>query len=452
MARRAQADTRYLEQKNGQWRVTVAVPRHLQASLGTRLKRPLRTDSLAVANQLKWPIVAELRRMIEDAGRGKAKDPLVIEAAEFAALRANAYDEHALDNLDMGIEMKTEELRGDPVDTVEGPDGGPLYLYDPLRERRASQYLRIATGDAVPLALYHEDYLRLAKTKRRTKEDDRRALKFLEAWCSDKHIEPTLQAITPKLAARFIDDLPEVTGLHSDATLNKYHGRLSAYWKWLKKRHHVHENVWAGLRREVAHTPPDERERAFTEEEMRKLFAGPASPSLRDVMMIAALSGARLDAIVDLKVGPCREGVFRFKPQKKETDFRLVPVHTALSELVQRRVAGKADDEDLFPEWPAPKKAGSQRERSFKTSNAFTAYRRAVGVDDRVSGRRRGRVNFHSFRRWFITQAERAGQPQHIIEFVVGHKRKGMSLGGYSEGPTIEQQMRACVEAVQVPR
>ena len=50
MARPKHADTRYLELKNGKYRVTVAVPRALQGKLGTKLKRPLNTDSRATAN------------------------------------------------------------------------------------------------------------------------------------------------------------------------------------------------------------------------------------------------------------------------------------------------------------------------------------------------------------------------------------------------------------------
>jgi hypothetical protein len=42
MARPKHADNRYLELKNGKYRVTVAVPRALQGKLGTKLKRPLR--------------------------------------------------------------------------------------------------------------------------------------------------------------------------------------------------------------------------------------------------------------------------------------------------------------------------------------------------------------------------------------------------------------------------
>jgi integrase len=59
-------------------------------------------------------------------------------------------------------------------------------------------------------------------------------------------------------------------------------------------------------------------------------------------------------------------------------------------------------------------------------------------------------VDFHSFRRWFITKAEQAEQPVHFIEALVGHKRPGMTLGRYSAGPLMAQ-FRAVVEAVTLP-
>ena len=77
------ADTRYLELKNGKYRVTVAVPRALQGTLGTKLKRPLNTDSRATANTLKWAVVAELKAIIDRAGRGVPHgDHLTREALE----------------------------------------------------------------------------------------------------------------------------------------------------------------------------------------------------------------------------------------------------------------------------------------------------------------------------------------------------------------------------------
>mgnify|MGYP002781225369 FL=1 len=83
-------------------------------------------------------------------------------------------------------------------------------------------------------------------------------------------------------------------------------------------------------------------------------------------------------------------------------------------------------------------------------SKRFGYYRKRIGVEDRAEGKRRSLVNFHSWRRWFATKAEQAGQPMHIIDAVGGWVRPGMAAGRYSAGPSPEQR-RACVEAVRLP-
>ena len=57
---------------------------------------------------------------------------------------------------------------------------------------------------------------------------------------------------------------------------------------------------------------------------------------MHDLMMIAALTGARLEAIVDLRARDCEAGLFTFKPQKKEKSARGEPIHSALVDLVAR--------------------------------------------------------------------------------------------------------------------
>lgn len=99
------------------------------------------------------------------------------------------------------------------------------------------------------------------------------------------------------------------------------------------------------------------------------------------------------------------------------------------------------------PSLSCPPLSGS---RSFAASREFTEYRRAIGVDETVPGKRRSLVNFHSWRRYFVTKAEQAGQPEHLIATVVGHKRPGITLGRYSSGPLLEQ-LRVVVESVKLP-
>ena len=91
---------------------------------------------------------------------------------------------------------------------------------------------------------------------------------------------------------------------------------------------------------------------------------------------------------------------------------------------------------------------GWQWTNSGAASALFVLYRRKVLGPD-PPGRRRAVANFHSFRRWFISQAERAGIDERVISDVVGHARRSMT-GRYSAGSSMDQ-MRACVEAVKLP-
>lgn len=451
MARPSASDTRYLEQKDGKWRVVVSVPRSLHAEMGTKLKVALHTDSLSVANRLKWQVVAEQKAAIEAALRRGGKDPLAREALAMAAMRARAQSPEDIENLDAAIAIRVDKIVGRPIAETHYAGGHVEAVYDPRREQEASNYALMASGAATPLAHHHAEYLRHQTVKPRTRADDERALRYLEDWCARNRVAPTLQAITRKTAVRFMDTMGTVTAGQGPVTLQKYLNRLGVYWKWLVHREHVEANVWQGLKLSKPATPHNEKERPFHRDEMLTLLGGPAAPEMHDLMRVAALTGARLDAIVDLRVGDCEDGVFLFKPQKKEEAPRAVPIHADLKAIVEGRTKDRPPAADLFPEWPAPKNASKTlRERSFKASNAFTAYRREVGVEVVVEGKRRSLVNFHSFRRWFITEAERAGQAEHIIAAVVGHKRQGMTLGRYSAGPLLEQA-RQCVEAVRLP-
>jgi integrase len=239
--------------------------------------------------------------------------------------------------------------------------------------------------------------------------------------------------MTRKAAIRFVDDLPSIKAA-SPRYLTLQVGKLSLYWRWLIHREHAEVDPWAGLKLAKPKTPHNELERPFTDMEVHRLLAGGAPRGLLDLMMVGALTGARLDAILSLRAEDCRDGVFTFKPQKSESKPRRVPIHSSLVGMVEGRTQTGGL---LFPHLR-------------DASNAFGDYRRRVGVDEVVEGNRRSRVNYHSFRRWWITKAEQAGVPENLIGAVVGHRRPGLSLGLYSSGPSLEQ-LRTAIEAVKLP-
>jgi integrase len=454
MSRVNASDTKSLELHGRSWRVTIHVPIHLRPILNaTRLKKALNTDSKLEAVRRKPAALAELYRRIaeaEETARGSVKSMRVMAARifdEYGGTSCPGLEDERSDDIKAVLRPVTSML---PMGRDERT-GEPVVSVPAAADAIIQQVNSIARGRIRPIDSFEDEFLDRSKNKDRTKDDLRRALKFVEQWCKKRAIEPCFDRLRKPHAVQFFDEIEVILGKTiSPVRKRTYLGVLRRYWAYLEARGRLEVNIWMSVQIDEPHRTREEEERAFTDEEIRRLLTSGAPPRLHDPMMIAALTGARLDAIICLKVGDCLGGAIKFKAQKKESGARLVPIHSGLAEVIKRRCAGKAHSDDLFPEWPAPQKVGSRRERSFKTSNHFTDWRRKIGVDDVIPGNRRSRVNFHSFRRWFITTAERAGIPEPTIASLVGHSRAGVTLGIYAEGPTLDAA-RAEIEKVQLP-
>jgi integrase len=187
--------------------------------------------------------------------------------------------------------------------------------------------------------------------------------------------------------------------------------------------------------------------RPYTDAEIVTLLDGNPDPEISDLVRVAALSGMRLEEIYRLTVRDCTDGLFRIRKSKTPAGVRDVPIHSGVAAIVARRTEGKGPTEFLFHEAGTPK---GVRERSSVVSQRFMRYRLRLGVEDREDGRRHSRIDFHSFRRWFISRARQAGFERAIVAQVVGHEAGNITDDVYSEGATLAQK-RACVEAVQLP-
>jgi hypothetical protein len=96
-------------------------------------------------------------------------------------------------------------------------------------------------------------------------------------------------------------------------------------------------------------------------------------------MPVGALTGARIDAICDLRVRDCREDQFTFKRAKREPKGRTIPIHPRLRSIIKRRTHGKKPDDFLFEELPAATKT---RPRSAAASQAFIDVATADRIGD----------------------------------------------------------------------
>lgn len=470
MGRHATGEKGWLEMHGGKWRVSYSVPAHLQKAVGaSKIKRSLWTDSLAVANELKLAVINDIRQHLRDIemdGRAAGSTErlrVLREAAQIAVQLRTVPKDDRYDAVKDRVEMRVHEILGDPVsyETVCPiyPQHGPrdndeieVEVY-PLKNRRlADEFVGVALHGKNPVACMDAQYKeKRLKVSPRTKDDHDRALRMLSAWLVENGHGDDVSKVDEYVVMDFVAYLENTCNLAA-RTIKKYVSRLNLYFAYLKSLRVVTANLW---RDAVVYMPTEknsEVERPFTEHEVAKLLMGPAKLVMKDLMMFGALTGARLDAIVDLKVGDIiNNKAIRFKAMKRESGERYVPIHSCLMEIVLRRTKGKLPEDDLFPEYPRDEK-NPLIERSFRASKHFTTYRRSIGVDDVVPGKRRSRVNYHSWRRWFTTKGERLHPPapSGMIDALVGHTRPGMTLGVYSEGPEMKAARRA-IEKIKLP-
>jgi integrase len=169
---------------------------------------------------------------------------------------------------------------------------------------------------------------------------------------------------------------------------------------------------------------------------------GARDPLIHDVMLFCLLTGMRAGEAAGL----LREDLIRkgnlglfilIRPNtvrelKTEASERVVPLHSVLeAKLASLPCAGR-----LFPELDVS-----------KVTKGFTSLRKKLDLD------RPGLV-FHSTRKWFITQCERTGVPEHFTASLVGHKsarsENKLTYGIYSAGISDEQK-RGIVDQIRLP-
>ncbi len=454
----------HLEWHGNKIRVVVRVPPSLTAQLGTKLRKALDTDNPKLAEVLKPTIVAELKATIHRARHGTKDDQLIRDALAFRA----------------GYEKA--KLLPDPKASPDDPDGlirDPEHITlvlaasdiaDGIRQSegsaRAEMFEGIALGTSHPITLFVDDWLTALQIAPKTIPSYRQAVKTLDDWTKEQEDVPqVLEAITMKVAQRFIEERFEKAGVHP-TTANKLLSGLTSYWDWLLKTHRldadVYRNPFSGRR--VAKTKEHRSEhktkpRPFTDKEVAALLAGIDKQPMADMMRLSLASGMRLDEIAVLRVGRVQGNKIEVRIGKSASSSREFPMPSTVAGMLAARCEEKGDDDYVFDELKDQK--SEARGRGAPITQAFLRARKALGVDDTPPGSQRSRVTFHSCRRWFIRKAVEAleqgatGYTPWTIADVVGHNAAEdgplkMTMGLYP-GKASLTAMRACVEAVRLP-
>ena len=178
-----------------------------------------------------------------------------------------------------------------------------------------------------------------------------------------------------------------------------------------------------------------------TNEEVGQLL-GAEDPRIGQVMLFCLLSGMRAGEAAGLLredvINKGNLGCFahirpnRVRLLKTDAAERFIPLHLELMDLLRVLPA----EGELFPDVSVP-----------VITKGFAKLRNQLGLE------RPGLV-FHSTRKWFITQCERTGVPEHFTASLVGHQsarsENRLTYGIYSAGISDEQK-RSIVDGIHLP-
>lgn len=158
----------------------------------------------------------------------------------------------------------------------------------------------------------------------------------------------------------------------------------------------------------------------------------------RQCWLVAAFFGEAVGLLREDLVRKGNLGLFvhvrpnRLRELKTDAAERLVPLHSELEALL----TNLPSEGPLFPDL-----------------NVNVVTKRFADLRKRLKLERPGLV-FHSTRKWFITQCERTGVPEHFTASLVGHKsarsENGITYGIYSAGISDEQK-RGIIDQIRLP-
>jgi integrase len=436
----------YLARHGNTLRVQVAVPAKVQSILGAKvLFASTGTDSLALANLRKHALIHTLKTRIEAAkrqlkGQGRVDNPLLAEAAEWRKALAGESTSYLGEPIAIGDIEGAYSARVDELAEKEGPAAARLVS-------------SIASG-AIPIMPLADDWLALKVTlKPRQRLDYRRAVAKLEAWLLSRGTEPTVEAVTKRVASDYRDHFVRA-GAHPK-TASKDISVLSGLWKEAERKSLAQDNPWRGQSFPKQGVPGSARKRPPTDDELSAILAAaPEGTLLGDAIRLLALGGMRCEELARMRVGDLQDldtplPWVDLKGSKTEAARRSLPIHSQALATYLRRAEGKGVDDYVLDELKTPPE-GSAMERGQPITKLYARLLARLGIGEKEEGARQGNVDLHSLRRRWITLAEQAGHPENLIASCVGHQRPGMTFGRYSQGPLLEQ-LRVVVESVRLP-
>ena len=396
----------YAYQKQQTWLYRRNYPKELQPVLGQALKQSLKTGDARVAKARAAEVNAKYEEIVSKARQGvlvEKPEPVLVAPPVFAPVVVTGRG-RVKDLAEQYLRRRSNELSWGGYKSVKFSIGLFTSTYG------AKQIGAISREDALT---FTRRLAELGKNVGRSYSNKGASLDRLIAASG-----------------------PERIGA---ATQKRTFNQVSHFMNWAVYEGHLSSNPFKTVRVEAK--AKKVHYEALTDEEVT-LLVSKADQRFLDHMVFCLLSGMRAGEAAGLVredlVSKGNSGWFVWvrpnsvRSLKTEAAERLIPLHSTLMERLSRL----PPEGRLFPGLKVN-----------MVTKHFGDLRARCGIS------RKG-VVFHSTRKWFVTQCERAGVPEHFTASIVGHQsarsENKMTYGIYSAGISDEPK-REIVEKVRLP-
>ena len=430
----------YASLQHNTWVYRRTYPRHLQPLLGSSLKQSLKTTDARVA-----------KARVEELNATFAK---VVSEAE-ASLTAN---------------NQTTTPANAPTSTpATTPDTLQLHVTRP-------RYTRVLLQGDKTVAEMAKTYLE--EQSQRLRPGSYKSVRFAMDLLTS-HLGPIpLNALTQAQGREVLSlirrlspnirkyrvawgqpltQLARLSGeLESQTLTAKTQGRIweqmTALIDWSVRQGELSANPWEKLTLLVPERSETKPHAVLTDEQVGLLLQTVSRQSqVYGALLFGLLAGLRSGEICGLTWGDIRSkgNLGRFvcvrpnqhRPLKSKAAEREVPLHPTLEAYLDRRSPASSlsttdtPEDRLFPR--------------LTVDRVVKAYAKLRTQHPTLQG-----TVFHSTRKWFVTQCERTGTPEHFTATLVGHasarSANRLTYGLYSGGISDEQKRRI-IDGVRLP-
>lgn len=409
---------KHLENRNGIWFAVLTIPVDCRKQLGKlRFVQSLKTSNEKTA---KARVGFYIDKWKAEIGAARGDDQALIELTKYWRTKLNEFGApHEHPEFENMLDMSSQ---------VEDQFGG----------KKGMKFVAEASGAITPLAPLQKEWAAsLVSLNLKPKTIDQMVRDVTKLTGNFK----SLGLLTPRGVKAWVD-LMVLEDKATNSSLNRILKSCRSFWNYLQESgtvEHIAQDPFQGMSKIVNRTV---KKNTLSREDwsidevllLHKTIEADGDVPLRDMFVIGAYTGCRINEICNLKLKDLNieKKYFKVSISKTDAGVREVPIHNALIPIFTRLANGLEADDFLIPS-PAKNKYD---DRSAPLSKRFGYLKKDCGFTDRSKV-------FHSLRRTVSTLLENAGVSEGVAADIVGHKKKTMTYGLYSGGTSLENKLKA---------